>query len=191
MTIDTELEMWRREWRDQTAPFPALKRKIRRQNLRIIAAVAAIALCLVLATVGALRSRSSFMAGLVVGIAFASVFQGGYAWWARRGAWKPAGQTTLAYAELSYKRALATARTTRFSFYFLLVGTVLYTGFVAWNWMAWTAAPRATGALVVAAMVIELFLLWDNRRRAKREIEETGKLLEQTRQFAESEIHER
>jgi hypothetical protein len=187
VNVDAELEIWRREWRDRTEPFPALKRKIRRQNLRIVAAIAAIALCMILAAVGALRTHNSFMAGLVVGIAFASVFQGGYAWWARRGAWRPAAQTTLAYAELSHKRALATVRTTRFSFRFLLTGTVLYAGFVAWNWMAWTAAPRATGALVVAAMVIELFLLADNRRRARRAIEETKKLLEQTKQFAESE----
>jgi Flp pilus assembly protein TadB len=183
VTIDTELEMWRREWRNQTEPFPALKRKIRRQNLRIVAAVAAIALCLVLATVGALRSRSSFMFGLVTGIAFAGVFQGGYAWWVRRGAWKPAAQTTLAYRELSHKRALATARTTRFSFYFLLIGTVLYAAFSAWNWRSFST----TAALVLAALVIEMVLLGDNRRRAKREIEETSKLLEQTRQLAELE----
>jgi hypothetical protein len=105
---DTELEIWRQEWRDQTEPLPELRKKIKRQNLRTAAAIVAIGVCLAVSTSVALKTRSPFMAGLAAGIVFASVFMGGYAWWVRRGAWKPTAQTTLAYAELVHRRAIAT-----------------------------------------------------------------------------------
>jgi Flp pilus assembly protein TadB len=184
VTADVELDVWRREWRDRTEPFPALKRTIRRQNLRITAAVAAIAVCLILATVGAVRGRSSFMAGLVAGLSFASVVMGGYSWWVRRGAWRPAAQTTLAYADLAYKRAVAGVRTARFSFRFICIATILYAGFVAWNWRTFSA----TAGLVVAAMTIEILLLNDKRRRAIQGVETSRELFEQTKQFAEARL---
>ena len=109
MNHDTELEIWQREWQEQTEPLPDLKKKIRRQNLKTVAAIFAVCVCLAISTAAALRTRSSFMAGMAVGIAFAGVFLGGYAWWVRRGAWKPTAQTTLAYAELSHRRAVAKA----------------------------------------------------------------------------------
>jgi hypothetical protein len=174
VTTDTELETWRREWRDQTEPLPELKKKILRQNLRTVAAVGAICVCLALSTVEALRSRSAFIAGLAVGIGFASLVSGTYAWWVRRGAWKPTAQTTLAYAELSYKRAIAKSRTLRFSFCFLLLATALFTAFVAWNWKHFAARD----GLIISAMGIEAFFLRHYGRRKRREIEETKKLID-------------
>lgn len=174
MTTDTELETWRREWRDQTEPLPELKRKIRRQNLRTAAAVGAICGCLALSTIEALRIRSAFIAGLAVGIGFASLVLGAYAWWVRRGAWKPTAQTTLAYAELSYRRAVAKSRTLRFSFYFLLAATFLLTAFAAWNWKHFAVRD----GLIIAAMGIEAFFLRHYGRRKQREIEETKKLID-------------
>jgi hypothetical protein len=187
VTVDAELEVWRGEWRERTEPFPMLKRKIRRQNLRTVAAVAAIVICLALSTSGALRTGNSFLVGLAVGIGFAGALQGSYAWWARRGAWGPAAQTTLAYAELAYKRAVASARTTRFSFRFLLIATLLGAGLVAWHWREFLRVET----LVLVAMVIELFLLNDNRVRAQKAVPEAAKLMEQTRQFADAEAEER
>jgi thiosulfate reductase cytochrome b subunit len=174
VTTDTELEIWRQEWRNQTEPLPELRKKIRRQNLRTVAAVVAICLCLAFSTVEALRNHSSFMAGLAAGISFASLFLGGYAWWVRRGAWKPTAQTTLAYAELSYKRALAKTRTLHFAFYFLLAATVLFAAFMAWNWKTF----RARDGALIAAMVLEMFFLKHYRRRKKAETEETKKLID-------------
>jgi hypothetical protein len=187
VTVDTELEVWRREWREQTEPFPALKRKIHRQNLRIGAAVAAIVILLVLSTIEAARTGNAFLAGLASGLAFAGVVQGGYSWRVRRGAWRPAAQTTLAYAELAYKRAVANARSTRFAFWFLLVTLAAYAGFAIWHWRSFTA----TAALVVAAIVIELFLLDYKRRRAAGAVEPARKLWEQTKQSEEIESKER
>jgi len=182
VTVDTELDVWRREWREDTEPFPALKRKIRRQNLRIAGAIAAIAVCLIISTIEAIRTGNDFVAGLAVGIGFAGVVQGAYSWWVRRGAWRPAAQTTLAYAELAYKRAIATARTTRFSFRFLVIVVALYAGLVVWHWKTFALFHW----LILVAMIAELFLLDYNRRRAQRGLEESKKLFEQTKQFADA-----
>lgn len=171
---DTELEIWQREWQDPIEPLPDLKKKIRRQNLQTVVAILAICVCLTGSTVAALHTRAPFVAGLAAGIAFAGLFLGGYAWRVRRGAWKPTAQTTLAYAELSYKRAVARGRTARFSFYFLLAATLLLAAFVGWNWRNF----HTRDGVVVAAMATELFFLKHVERRKQREIEQTGKLLE-------------
>jgi len=178
VTNDTELESLRREWRDQTEPLPDLKKKIRRQNVRTVVAILAIGVCLAISTATALRTRSFFMAGVAVGIAFGSLFLGGYAWWVRRGAWKPTAQTTLAYAELSYRRAIAKTRTVRFSFYFLLVATLLLIIFVGLNWKNF----RTRDGVVIAAMVTESFFLKRQERRKQSEIEETRKLIDDINQ---------
>ncbi len=177
MTNDTELEVWQREWHDQTEPLPDFKKKIRRQNLQMAAGVLAICVCLAVSTVIALRSRSPFMAGLASGIAFASVVLGGYAWRVQRGAWKPTAQTTLAYAELSHRRAVAKARTLRFSFYFLQVTVLLLATFLGWNWKRFYARD----GIVIAALVTELFLLKYLGQRKQREVEQTSRLLEDMR----------
>lgn len=174
MSNDTELEIWRQEWRDQTEPLPELRKKIKRQNLRTAAVIIAIGVCLAVSTLVALKTRSPFMAGLAAGIAFASVFMGGYAWWVRRGAWKPTAQTTLAYAELVHRRAIARARIVRFAFYFLLIATVLLAGFVAWNWKNF----HARDGVIIAAMTVELFFMKHFGERKQREIEATRKLID-------------
>ncbi|HEY5027205.1 MAG TPA: hypothetical protein VIK39_02255 [Candidatus Angelobacter sp.] len=174
MTIDNELETWRKQWHTDTEPLPQLKRKIKRQNLRIAAAVVAVCVCLALSTIEALRTRTAFAMGLASGIAFAGVFLGGYAWWVRRGAWRPSAQNTLAYTELSYKRAVAREKSLNFSFYFLLVATTLMTAFVAWNWKGFHGRDGA----IVIAMVLEMFLFRRMRRRKLQEIAETKKLID-------------
>lgn len=177
MTNDTELDAWRREWRDQTEPLPDLKKKIRRQNLQSLAAVLAVCGCLAVSTVLALRNRTPFMAGLAVGIGFAGLVLGAYVWWVRRGAWKPTAQTTLAYAQLTHRRAVAKARTARFSFYFLIVVTILLTVLLGWNWKRF----RARDGLVIAGLVAESFFLKHVERRKQREIEQTRKLVDDLR----------
>jgi len=178
VNTDTELEAWQREWREQTEPLPELKKKIKRQNLRTLLAIAATVICLVLSTTEALRGRGSFMTGLALGIWFASLSMGSYAWWVRRGAWKPEAQTTRAYAELAYKRAVARAGTLRFGFYFLLIATILYAAFAA---SIWRTASGATW-LVLFGMVIELFFFSYLRRRKRRDVEEARELMDQTNQ---------
>ena len=187
MTVDIEIETWRREWQSQTEPLPKLKRKIQRQNLRTIAGVVLMCACLAVSTTEALRTRSSFMAGLAAGLWFAGLVLGSYAWWVQRGAWKPAAQTTQGYLELSYKRAVAKARTLRFSFYFLLAAIVVLAPFLLWSWKT----LRGIGVLALAALVAELFLFRYLERRKKLEIEETKKLLEQSDERSDVGLGER
>jgi hypothetical protein len=174
MKLDSELESWQQEWRAQTQPLPELKRKIRRQNLRTIGAISAICLCLAASTIAAFRNHSPLMAGVAAGISFAGLFLGAYGWWVQRGAWKPTAQTTLAYAELCYKRAVAKVRILRFAFYFLLVATVLYTGFVIWNWKHF----RAFSWAMAAVLIVELFFIHYRGQRKQQDVEETKKLLD-------------
>jgi hypothetical protein len=178
VTTDTELETWRQEWRDQTQPLPELKRKIQRQNLRTFAAIVAVCTCLAFSTIEAVRTRSWFMAGLATGIGFAAALLGAYGLWVRRGAWRPAAQTTLAYAELCYQRAISRARILRFSFRFLLIATALFTLFMAWNWKNFHARDGA----IIAAMAVESFFLRYYAQRKQREIEETKQLVDGLRE---------
>jgi hypothetical protein len=174
MKLDSELESWQQEWRAQTQPLPALKRKIRRQNLRTVAAVVTICLCFAASAIAAFRYHSSLMAGGAAGISFAGLFLGAYAWWVQRGAWKPTAQTTLAYTELCYKRAVAKVRILRFAFYFLFASTVLYAGFVIWNWKHF----RAFSWAMVAVLIVELFFIHYRGQRKQHDLEETKKLLD-------------
>jgi hypothetical protein len=173
MTTDTELENWQREWREHTEPLPELKKKIRRQNWQTVAAIVGVCACLVFSTVRAIQTHSSFMAGGAAGIAFAGIVMGSYAWWLRRGSWKPSAQTTLAYAELAYKRAVAKARLLRFIFIFLLFTVVLFSGFLALK--SGRIHPREM--IIAAGMIVELFYIKRQERRKLQEVEETKKLL--------------
>jgi hypothetical protein len=185
--VDTELETWRREWQSQTEPLPKLKKKIKRQNQRTIAAIALMCACLVVSTIEALRTRSSFMVGVAVGVWFAALVLGGYSWWVQRGTWKPEAQTTRAYLELSYKRAVAKARMIRFSIYVVLAVTILLSPILLWNWRT----LHGIGPLVLAALLAELFYFKYLGRRKKREIEETRRLMEQADEGSDAGLVER
>lgn len=174
MTVDTELEAWQRDWRAQAEPLPQLKRQIKRQNLRMVAAVTVISVCLALSAAAAIWRQSSFMAGLATGIWVACLSVGAYTWRVRRGAWKPAAQTTLGYAELSYKRAVAKLKTLRFSFWFLVGAIVLYAFVAAWDWRSF----RVSRGIILAAIVAEAFALKRYGRRKQQEVEETKRLLD-------------
>jgi hypothetical protein len=181
VNIDTELETWKREWRDQSEPVPdltRLKRKIRRQNVRVFASAATIVACIVVSTVAAFWTRSSYIYGLATGLWMTALIVGGYDWWVRRGTWKPEAQTTLAYLNLSYKRAVAKARTIRFSFYFLLTFMVFFAAFSLWDRKSF----HLRAGIVLVALVIELFFLSHFGRRKRLEMRETKKLLDQTKE---------
>ncbi len=178
MTTDTELERWQQEWREHTDPLPELKKKIRRQNWQTAAAIVAICACIVLATLAAIHKQSAFFAGSASGMGFAGIVLGGYAWWVKRGAWKPAANTTLAYAELTYKRAQAKVRILRFAFRFLLIAVVLFSGFLAVG--VKHIHPR--DIFVDAALIAELFYIKRQERRKLQELQETKKLVEGIRE---------
>jgi hypothetical protein len=173
---DIELDAWREDWHSHTEVLPDLKKKIARQNRRMVGTFFVLCLCLGSVTTEAVRTRSSFVCGVAVGLWFASIAVGGYTYWVRRGAWRPAAQTTRAYLELSYKRATAKKRTIRFAFFFLLVTIVPYGIFCVSHW-------KATARLAVptlAGMALELALLKHLERRKASEVAETKRLLDTT-----------
>jgi predicted lysophospholipase L1 biosynthesis ABC-type transport system permease subunit len=178
MTTDTELERWQQEWREHTDPLPELKKKIRRQNWQTAAAIIAICACIVLATLAAIHRQSAFFAGSATGMGVASILLGGYAWWVKRGSWKPAANTTLAYAQLTHKRAHAKARILRFAFYMLLVTVILFSGFIAWN----VKQAHARDWFIDAALIAEIFYIKRQERRKLLEAQETKKLIEDIRE---------
>jgi hypothetical protein len=187
VTVDIEIETWRREWQSQTEPLPKLKRKIQRQNLRTVASIVVMCACLAVSTIEAFRTRSSFVEGLASGLWFTALVLGGYIWWVQRGAWRPAAQTTQAYLQLSYLRAVAKARTLRFSIYFLLAALVVLTPLLLWSWRT----LHTTAALILAALVAELIVFRRLERRKKQEIAETKKLLEQSDERSDFVLGER
>ncbi len=179
-TRDLELEAWQREWRRETEPLPELKRKIKRQNLRSLASVIVMCVCLAVSTAEAWRNRSLLMAGFAIGLWLSSLLLGSYTWWVRRGTWKPAAQTTRAYAELSYRRTVAKVRTIRFSIYFLVATIICFVGVVTRESLLFSetmshSLGRRLEAAILLAMALELlFFRWWGRRK-KRELEETKK----------------
>jgi hypothetical protein len=182
--IDAELDSWKSAWRERTDPFPALKRKIARQNLRTIAAIVALLLCMGLSIAGAVHFDTVFMYGLVTGLWSTALIVGAHAWWVRRGAWKATAQTTLAYAELSHRRAVARARTLRFTLIYGLVLIVLITGVLAWNWRDLSTIS----ALIVLAMSIELLIFrYYLQPRRRRDVEEAARLVAYIRELTRSE----
>lgn len=181
MTTDIELEIWRQQWRDRTEPLPEWKRKIERQNRWTVAAIIVAGGCLAVSTLWAVQSRSSFAVGLAAGMWLTTVIAGSYAWWVRRGAWRPCAQTTLAYMELAHRRAVAKTRQLRFSCYLLLAATLLLAIFAAWS-----SKDRARDAAIVLALGIESVLLGHYERRKRREVEQTKKLIDEMKEWAET-----
>ncbi len=176
MNVDLELESWRREWRSASAPLPDLKRRIRRQNARMGAAAALLVVCLAVSTTAALRGAGAFWSGLATGLWATALLVGTYAWWVRRGSWAPSADTTRAYLELAWRRAVAKERTLGFSVGMLLIAVALYGGFVALT----PGHVSALSAAVLAALLLEVPLLTWLRRRNRHERDETRRLLDQT-----------
>jgi hypothetical protein len=153
---DAELDSWKSEWRQQPDLFAGLKRDIGKQNF--FTALAVVVLLL----------------GMALSAATALIL-GAYVWWAWRGSWQAAVQTTLAYAELSHRRAVAAARVLRFMILYLLIAVVLYGGYLAWNWRERSISAGLYLALLVAELLIFRYLL---QPRSKRAIDEAAKLVD-------------
>src|SRR5262249_36808958 len=99
-------------------------------------------------------------------------------WWVKRGAWKPASNTTLAFAELMHKRAQAKARILHFAFYVLLVTVVLFSGFLGWN----LKRIHLRDVFIDTALIVEVFYIKRQERRKLQEMKETKKLIEDIRE---------
>jgi hypothetical protein len=128
-----------------------------------------------LSAAAALYFATDYLSGLFTGILVTALILGAYVWWAWRGSWQAAVQTTLAYAELSHRRAVAAARVLRFMILYLLIAVVLYGGYLAWNWRERSISAGLYLALLVAELLIFRYLL---QPRSKRAIDEAAKLVD-------------
>ncbi|HET7250253.1 MAG TPA: hypothetical protein VFI79_10435 [Gemmatimonadales bacterium] len=181
MSVDLELESWRREWRVDTEALPELKRRIRGQNRRMIAGAHVILVCLAIATVLGFRQPRSGWGGFAAGVWIATVLASGYTLWVRRGTWATPAATTEAYVELLYRRAVATLRKTVVLGRAMIAVLALYGG-----WLVLSGRHRtAFSGLVFAAFTVAILLMGVLERRRRRAMEEMTRLVDRASDVAE------
>jgi len=190
MTEDLELKSWQAEWREGTGPLPEIHRKLKRQNFffalsNIVAAVAFFA-ALALTVVVVRHEPSPERIAWAVGIWILSFACAGYRLWTQRGTWRPATQSTRAFAELLHKRAIAHSQSARMGFYAIPAWITFCAGIVAFRWSVFgpdiKAHPvdylLALGVILLVVGLAFLYLAWF-RRRKLRAAEEAWRLLEE------------
>ena len=175
MSIDTELETWRREWQSATAFPPDLRRRVERQSRWLKIGIAAD--ILVTAVIGggviALAARSPQPDMLLLAAATWSFIA--VAWvfglTVSGGLWSPAAMHTAAFVDLSIRRCRAQLAATVF-------GAGLFVCELAFclGWIYRHSAPRAplvtwlfgsliNGLVWLFALAFFAFLLWYRRKK--------------------------
>jgi hypothetical protein len=145
---DRELELWRADWQAEAPPAPdawaALRRRVVRRS-RGLALLAVLEVAWTAWLVGWLI-RGALRLGTAVDTAFlgaASLLAVGvlaFAWWNRRGVWRPAVESTEAFLELSILRCRRRLRSMRAAWWVLLAEVALLA-----PWLAYRLLARADG----------------------------------------------
>lgn len=124
MSVDAELDVWRREWQSGTAlPAAGLRRKVQRQSL--IMRITLMAEVLVTAVMGggttawAVRSRQPDTIALAAAVWVFLAAAWTFALVSRRNSWSPAALNSSAFLDLSIRRCRSSISATTF-------GTILY-----------------------------------------------------------------
>ena len=188
MTEDRELELWKEEWRAETGPLPTLKKKVRRQTLRMtvgwVVAVPATVFGLAYFARLVLRDPSpdNIVVTAFVWVAMPLAFA--FFAWNQIGIWRPDAQTTRAYADLSYKRARSELRGLRVAFY-VLCAEVFFLACVIWifrvKWILHASPTDRFARLVVLPVVVLgtwIFMIW-YRRHKNKQLAQAKNFLEQ------------
>jgi hypothetical protein len=182
VSVDLELESWRREWRDDTEPLPELKRRIRGQDRRMIAGGIVILVCLAIATLMGFGQPRSGWGGFAAGVWIATVLALGYTLWVRRGTWATPAPTTEAYVEMLHRRAVATLRKTVVLGRAMIAALALYGG-----WLVLSGRHRtAYSGLVFAAFTVGILLMGVLGRRRRRAMDELAQLVDRASGVAET-----
>jgi hypothetical protein len=189
MTDDRELESWREQWGSGAEPFPEIRSKIRRQQVRFaldnLAAAIAFVGFLIFA-VFVRQQRDELGTGWATGVCILAFVGAGYRVWVQRRAWRPNAQSTYAFVELWHERVMARIRLIRMAGY-AIPGWVVFCGVAIWaNWAVIgkdvRAHPRAWSALLAAALIVtpgSLVVLGRLRRRKEAELKEVERILEE------------
>jgi len=175
MSMDTELETWRREWQSETAVPPDLRRRVERQSRWMKIGMAADVLVTVVIGGGviALTARSPQPDMLLLAAATWSFIVAAWAFRVAvtRGLWSPAAIDTAAFVDLSVRRCRAQLKATLF-------GAGLYACEMAFclGWIYRHAAPRPplvnwlfgslfNGLVWLFSLAFFVFLAWYRRKK--------------------------
>ena len=184
MSVDTELDLWRREWQAATAPDLNLHDTVRRQSRLIRVMLALDILVTVVFGAGfstwAVWSREADVVVLAIAVWGFLAIAWSFAIINRRGCWTPSGLDTQSFVEISIRRARAAVASTTF-------GAVFYFGELAFC-VAWVYHRRSgdfptSGAMlgVWAATAIFLVLLLRYRRKKQAQLRYLQEVAQQTR----------
>lgn len=166
MNMDTELEVWRRQWQSAAAVPADLRRKVERQSrfMRLMV-LTEIVVTIVIgggATMLAVRSPEPDMIVLASVVWFLFAATWAFALTTRRGLWSPASQSTSAFLDLSIRRCRSRRKAAIF-------GAVLYccemTFCLAWIYQH-NASIGSTTVLIVSVVTVlfAIWLIWYRRR---------------------------
>ena len=188
MSVDAELESWRRTWRARPAAVPDLRARVERETgmmRRFLIAEVIITVVFCGGTLGwTLLSRRTDVLVLAIGVWFFTAVAWTISYLLRRDAWAPATLTTAAFLDLSILRCKRRYES-------IAAQCVLYVMILTFD-LAWIYAGRAerTGLLaflaspgiawvwVVTAVLAGVAVM--QRRRLGREL---GRLGDLRRQF--------
>lgn len=185
---DRELEVWKEEWQAETpGSLPRLRRRVRFQTARMVTSnlVGLIVGVALLVYAARLVLRQPTPRTIVWGAALllCMLTAGIFVVWNQIGIWRAETESTRAYAELSYKRALTKVRKTRFLSVFVLFGAAFDIAFLAWvDWppigLHATAFFADLARASAGLLATWLFLKWYGRRKA-RQVEQARRFMEE------------
>ena len=175
MNLDTELDVWRREWQSETAVPADLRRRVERQSRWLRIGIAADILVTVLIGGGVLvlAARSPLPDMLLLAAVTWSFIAAAWAFrlTITRGLWSPSAVNTAAFVDLSIKRCRAQLAATLFGAGLFVCEMVFCLG-----WIYRHSAPRPplvawlfgsiTNILVwLFSLAFFAFLAWYRRKK--------------------------
>ena len=177
MSVDTELEAWRRQWQSETTVPVDLRRMVERQSRWMKAHLASQVLVTITiggATAGwAVRAPQPHIVLLAIWTWVLIVAAWTFSLRVSRGTWSPSTQNTAAFIDLSVRRCRARLAAIRFASGFFLVQMVFVLGWVyryspahstpLWKWLLFSSLTIDT--VWLCTVVFYGFLIWLRRIR--------------------------
>jgi hypothetical protein len=175
---DRELERWKREWQAEVAgPLPRLRQRVRLQTVRMIASnlfgvTVGVALLIYAARL-VLRQPTPRTMVWSAAVLVCWIATGIFVVWNQIGIWRVEVDSTRAYAELEYKRALTKIRKTRFMLVAFYCGAAFDVAFFIWtDWLTISSDRTVFFAdlarLSLGLPAIWLFIKWYGRRKVRQ-----------------------
>lgn len=187
-TEDRELELWKQEWQAEAAgSLPRLRKRVTFQTTRMIVSnllglgLTVAAVIYVVRRVQRHPDPQTIVWSVAVLLFWIATTI--FIVWNQIGIWRVETESTRAYAELSYKRALTKIRKTRFMLILFFFGVAFDFTYLLWaDWPLISLQPtvfftRLTRMSVVL-LALWLFIKWYGRRKA-RQLEEARRFMEE------------